>query len=242
MSVIITDYEQLNDLVGFKKSIPYIQYFFLLGLDDDTTKALIDASEEVEDALEEFFQNVLVAEEYDLSPDWIYLERNLYDSIEQILEKKDFTSGSISSRKAGRNKRSDISLVPESGNLDTEYKYTLEKSVKEIVDTTKKNLKKGKEYYFSKDRAMLIAENEVNAYYNHQTFVDARNNGYSKKKWVAVMDRATRDSHKNMNGTVIPIDELFDVNGSLMRYPKDRLYNADAGEIVNCRCILTYIK
>ena len=54
-----------------------------------------------------------------------------------------------------------------------------------------------------------------------------------QKKWVARMDKRTRDTHAELNGTIIGLQERFS-NGLL--YPGDP--SGPAKEIINCRCVL----
>jgi uncharacterized protein with gpF-like domain len=56
-----------------------------------------------------------------------------------------------------------------------------------------------------------------------------------KKVWISAGDNRTRDSHAEINGVAVGIDERFP-NGLL--YPLDPA--GDASEIINCRCILDY--
>ena len=58
------------------------------------------------------------------------------------------------------------------------------------------------------------------------------------KVWVATLDDRTRDSHAEMDGVEVPVDEPFDVNGSELMYPADP--NGDPAEVYNCRCTLVY--
>jgi HK97 family phage portal protein len=51
------------------------------------------------------------------------------------------------------------------------------------------------------------------------------------KGWVSAEDDKVRDSHSDLDGTFIDIDETFD-NGC--RFPRDP--DGDAGEVINCRC------
>lgn len=55
------------------------------------------------------------------------------------------------------------------------------------------------------------------------------------KKWIAVLDSRTRDSHRDLDGEEIPLDEEFKAN--LMR-PRDP--NAPPAETRYCRCKLGY--
>lgn len=95
-------------------------------------------------------------------------------------------------------------------------------------------------YFFSEDRAALIAENEANSIWNDSEYQDAILSGKTSKRWVAIIDKVTRDSHRDVNGAVVAIDEPFYVGDSLMMYPHDESMGAGAEEIVNCRCSVMY--
>lgn len=93
-------------------------------------------------------------------------------------------------------------------------------------------------YFYSEDRAMLIAENEAESIWNDSEYEDAILTGKTRKTWNAIMDKRTRDTHREINGKTIPIDEYFYVGESLMFYPHDP--NGAPEEVVNCRCWATY--
>lgn len=63
------------------------------------------------------------------------------------------------------------------------------------------------------------------------------------KQWVTSGLENTRDSHKDMHGTIVGQDELFHlpkiegvVEDCYMRYPHDTMFNPPAGQIINCAC------
>lgn len=58
------------------------------------------------------------------------------------------------------------------------------------------------------------------------------------KTWLATEDSRTREAHADIDGTEVGIDDTFDVDGDAMNGPGDP--NADAGNVINCRCTLTY--
>lgn len=106
----------------------------------------------------------------------------------------------------------------------------------DVVDSTMRN--QDDAYFFSEDRATLIAENEANSIWNDSEYQDAILTGKTRKTWHAIMDRRTRDTHRDINGTAIPIDEYFMVGDSMMLFPRDP--SGAPEEIVNCRCWATY--
>jgi uncharacterized protein with gpF-like domain len=65
---------------------------------------------------------------------------------------------------------------------------------------------------------------------------DAEDKGVKTQKgWLATNDDRTRDSHAELNGVFVDIDDEFD-NG--LEYPGDP--NGDPSEVYNCRCTLVY--
>lgn len=60
-----------------------------------------------------------------------------------------------------------------------------------------------------------------------------------KKCWLATLDSRTRDSHRDMDGVKVGINEKFHTPlGSEMLYPGD--VAGKPGDIWNCRCTMTY--
>lgn len=96
-------------------------------------------------------------------------------------------------------------------------------------------------WYLSADRASFIAENESETTWNYEEYKQAIKSGKTKKKWDDVRDSKERKTHREVGGTIIPIEDTFAVGNSLMRYPKDDSLGADAKEIINCRCTIKYI-
>lgn len=61
------------------------------------------------------------------------------------------------------------------------------------------------------------------------------------KKWLTNVDGDTRQDHIDMNGETVPVDEPFVLpDGSRMMHPGDSSLGAAAGEIINCRCSVSY--
>lgn len=107
----------------------------------------------------------------------------------------------------------------------------------EIIDTTTRH--PDDDYYLSKERALLIGQNESNTTFNHIDYTEAKESGKRYKVWYAELDSRTREAHAEMDGITIPIDELFHVGNDNMRYPHDYL-NGSAKNLVNCRCTCRY--
>lgn len=107
-----------------------------------------------------------------------------------------------------------------------------------LVDVTTEN--KGDEYYTSVERAANVACNEANSVVNYSELQKAIEQGYTYKQWHTELDEKVRETHQEMEGVTIPIKEPFHVGGSLMMMPHDITLGANAKEIVNCRCSISY--
>lgn len=94
------------------------------------------------------------------------------------------------------------------------------------------------EWYFSDDRALLIAENESQGTWEYEEFVQAVEAGKTRKTWVAIIDKVTRQWHREVNGKTIPIDDYFQVGNDLMLFSGDM--NASEENLSNCRCHTVY--
>ncbi len=61
-----------------------------------------------------------------------------------------------------------------------------------------------------------------------------------RKKWLAAHDDRVRDSHAELDGTVVDVDEDFvTINGNHIAFPGDP--SAPPEEVYNCRCTLVYV-
>jgi len=112
----------------------------------------------------------------------------------------------------------------------------VESTVSEIISATLNHT--DDPYYFSLDRAMLIAENEANSVWNDSEFQDAIDTGKTTKTWLSMRDKRVRKTHTEVDGTTIPINEFFHVGEAMLLYPR---YASDhPEETVNCRCTLVF--
>jgi hypothetical protein len=71
----------------------------------------------------------------------------------------------------------------------------------------------------------------------------AINPGAVKRVWDATGDARTREDHMAMNGVEVDgLDTPYTLpDGSLMMYPGDSALGADAAQVVNCRCLETFV-
>lgn len=117
----------------------------------------------------------------------------------------------------------------------------------EIRDTLDEGIQAGESYDklsdrvretfngISKEKSMRIAKTETGIAFEsgrHEAMVQA---GAEWKEWVISGLENVRDTHRALDGKVIPIAEPFIVGGVPMQYPCDP--DGTAAEIINCNCI-----
>lgn len=110
----------------------------------------------------------------------------------------------------------------------------------ETIDATKRHDEE--EYFTSRERAILLAENEANTSLNYGQYTDALKKGYKKKIWISERDKRVRVTHKEVDGMELPIERAFLVGDSLMNFPKDTSMGVSNKEIIACRCTVKYLK
>jgi len=95
---------------------------------------------------------------------------------------------------------------------------------------------------FSRGRSARIARTET-----HNAAMAAaweslkyRNVPVRTKTWVTAHDERVRQSHADLDGVTIPVDEPFQAASGPMMYPGDSSMGAGAEDIVNCRCSPIY--
>lgn len=105
------------------------------------------------------------------------------------------------------------------------------KGVPEIAKEIMKDLNITERY-----RAERIARTEVISASNSSSQAGAQATGLElDKEWIAYIDENTRDSHRDLNGAKVDINEQFS-NG--LDVPGDPSGAAD--EVINCRCTVGY--
>ena len=97
------------------------------------------------------------------------------------------------------------------------------------------------QYYLSEERAVNLALNESLSINNHIDLVNAKKQGYTKKRWCTELDDRVRPTHAVMEGEKIPIDDYFIFPDCKGLFPHDTV-NMTPEETSSCRCWLEYIK
>lgn len=99
------------------------------------------------------------------------------------------------------------------------------------------------QYLSDNDEVSLyrLMESEVHRVYNTGSYDCAEQSGNNlMKTWVTVGDERVRDTHAYLEGTSIPIDELFTTYDGDSALTPGGFMKAENN--VNCRCILQYSK
>lgn len=207
-----SSYEELNVMVENPRAEDYQTYFGDMEIPQEDKKKRISLAEKLEDN----FLLVLIL---------LFIMRQ-NNSIDWEKVRKKFEDGYTKA-------------IREQISLDDYMKGHINSVSYDLIDSTKGH--EGDFWYYSKDRARFISENESQLSFNHQEFVDAIESGKTLKQWMDVRDRKERKTHRAVGGKVIPINEPFLVGDSLMLYAKDsETFGADAKEIINCRCNTIY--
>lgn len=205
------EFDELNKPIKYIRSEPFQKYFGVMNLTDDEKEKRIELAEKLEDLMLFIFALISLMIESGLI-DKNYIELELNKRYTEVLRK----------------------------HMDAD-KY-LQHYVKQFSNTFMQTTFDGinDSWYLSSDRAVFIAENESETTWNYDEYRQAIESKKTMKQWIDIEDRKERKTHREVGGTSIPIEEVFVVGNSLMRYPKDTLFGAEAKEIINCRCTIRY--
>ena len=207
-------FDQLNALYDAehdRMSMDYDEYFGDMDLSDEQKDRRKDSAEDLEEVFEVLLALVL----------YLYMEE-AYDYSEAIAEAQEAYQDIL----AG----ADVS--------DYYREVHVPNAVNGVVNTMLQN--PDNPFNFSVDRAIMIAENEANSIWNDAEYEEALRSGKKRKTWHTIIDKRTRDWHAEVNGQTKQITEPFEVNGELLQFPRDESLGASGGNIVNCRCSVTY--
>lgn len=203
--------DELNTPNPYSRSEPFETYFGDMDLTDEEKEKRIEVAEDLDDLM--LFLFALIA---------LMGESNAID--------KDYIALQINSRYTDILRRY-MGVDDYLENYIRQFSNTFIQTTFDSIDD---------EWYLSADRSRFIAENESETTWNYNEYRQAIESGKTRKQWADIRDKKERETHREVGGTVIPIDDVFVVGDSLMRYPKDTYYGAEAKEIVNCRCQIRY--
>jgi len=249
------DFDELNILGSkskrrYPKSIPYKEYFGAMYITPEQMRNRMDLAEEIEDVMLWLFAYWIVAAEAEISKEELkqdakdkltsviakhskldpYLEKHISQVVDEVV---DVTERQEKKRRQEEAEDIADALSDEISNPPPEDK---DKEEQEDSDSEEDE----KDYWLSRERARLIAENEANAFENYREYREAKAQGKTKKTWITELDDKVRLTHELAEGQTVDIDGLFLVGGYEMRFPKDTEYDPDPSETVNCRCSCEY--
>lgn len=97
------------------------------------------------------------------------------------------------------------------------------------------------------NRSSVIARTESTAASNRASLETAKSLDSARteyKEWNTALDAEVRDTHKHLNERSVELSEVFRWTGRYgsvtMDCPADSTHGAPAGEVVNCRCFITF--
>lgn len=210
MALSKMSWDELNILVGYDVSEPYDEYYAPMHITKRQKERRIALAEDLEIVFAGLLEEIFYCEQLGVSiPDDIYQR-----AVEEYM-----------------------SVI---GSVVTTDEYLIDHATSTVADTIAV-LRRHREdpFYYSKDRAMAISEDEANSVWNHSEYKDARKK-YKNKTWDTIMDGKERDSHAELNGVTLPIDEPFLARGGYLLYPRDDSMGASPEELHRCRCSLSF--
>ena len=206
------DFDELNKLVGFGRSMPFTEYFGEMVISPEQRRKRRDLADDLDDG----FIDILA---------WVfYTQQNRKVSKDEVKDRvKDVFNSSLGS---------EIKRLEDTDSM-------VDKLSDEIARTT---VDRGQEdlFFLSADRSRLLAEDNSNNFWNYYEFDMAVSRGMKYKTWNTILDGRERITHNIADGQMQPIMMPFEVGSSLLMYPKDMSLDASLEEIINCRCSVSF--
>lgn len=216
MAFGVLTFDELNKLVGMKRSEPFEEYFAPMKISDEQKRERIRLAESLEDEFAYMMSYMF------------YAYPNI--NVEMADELRDRYMEQLVL----------LGIAVGAADRIAEYEMQTQKFALEAIESTQRH--KEDPYYYSEDRARLCAEDQSNFIYDIKEYGDALDAGYMYKTWETVGDNRVRSSHVEIEGTTIPLEEPFVLWGGLMMHPHDDSLGVDENELIGCRCSLSFSK
>lgn len=212
MSVL--SFDELNKLGKKRRSEPIEEYYEPMRISQKRKKNRIKTALKYHDAV---YNYMVFVDEYGEYGDYLgeSARQYLHDGILEV-----------------------INEIPDFDLMDFALYGYVERISREIHDSTMRN-KDSQPYYLSDDRATLIAEDESNSIWNWEELQEAMDYGKSHKTWNTMRDVKVRETHRDLEGKTIPLEDYFNVGGYEMMVPRDPEVDAPE-ETSGCRCWLSF--
>lgn len=211
MAFGVVSFDELNKLVGMKRSEPFEKYFRPMRISKEQKRE----RQRLAEMLEEEF---------------LYIMSYMFYAYPTLNEQMviDLRDGYI-------RQLEELGIAVMVNDI---YYRQAQKFAIDCIESTQRH--KDDPYYYSADRARLMAEDQSNFVGDISDFADALDAGCTMKTWNTVGDNHVRYSHEEVEGLTIPIDELFVLQGGLLAYPHDVSHGCDSSEVSGCRCSLSF--
>lgn len=219
----------------------YREFFGKMFITPKQMQSRIELAEDIESVIIYLFAYLEIYEDAGIPIDEI--KQNTKDRLTSVIEKRAKLDPYIEKRISTTIDEVTDTTIKRKRREDEEDFEDLEDSVSRLereFDEDEESEDDEKNYWTSRERAVMISENEANAFDNYLEYKKAIEQGKTKKTWLTENDERVRFTHTLVEGQTVAIDGLFLVGGSKMRFPMDTLYDADATEIINCRCACVY--
>lgn len=225
----VLSFDELNKTTGkAPRSLPYEQFFGEMGITKEQKEKRIEFAKALESEII-FLLSLIISMQQSGYIDKAYAESVITQGYTRVVEK----SVDVDAYLTGYIERFSKDVV----STTLEHIYNAIETAQNASESTKNN---ADSYYISTDRSRLIAENEANTVYNYKEYTEAIKSGKRTHTWHTMKDYRVRNSHQEVDGIVLPIDEAFAVGDSMMMFPRDTSFGASTEEIVGCRCWNTY--
>ena len=205
-----TNFDELNQLVGMKRSEPFVNYFAPMKISEERKRKRIRIAE------------------------------SLYEEFLYMMSYMFYAYPNINADMADELRNRYLNAIAELGiaAYGAEYQTQAQKFAVDIIEATQRH--KEDPYYYSADRARFCSEDQANFLGDMGDFSEAIEAGYRYKTWETVGDNRVRFSHEEVEGLTIPIEEPFVLAGGYMLSPHDDSMGADSSELIGCRCSLAF--
>lgn len=208
----VTSFDELNKMVGMKRSEPFVDFFAPMKLSKERKSKRIYLAELFDDEFCYMMSYMFYA--YPVLNDEMVMEM----------------------QRRYMNALVEFGIL--AGVASEEYRIQAAKFAADAIAATSRH--KDDPYYYSEDRARLMAEDQSNFINDIKDLEDAVADGYAYKTWETVGDNRVRATHAEIEGLTIPIEEPFELAGGLMMGPHDESLGVDDSEVVMCRCSLSF--
>lgn len=211
MALAKMSWDELNQLVGWKISEPFEEYYNPMQISEKQKKKRIEMAKAIEEVMINLLIQMFYGEQYDTP---------VFDIAYSEAVRAYLTALLI------------LDIEPDEYLADH-----AEGIIANVLDVLLRH--EDDPWFYSKDRARAIAEEQANQIYAYTEYEEAaKNKRY--KTWHTIMDGRERDSHAEVNNLTLPIDEPFELQGGSVQFPGDDSLGVDASELSNCRCSLSF--